>query len=309
MNPITVLRDQRKNLPISLTKDECSGRTYIVTGANSGLGYECAKHLVRMQSARVILAVRNIKAGEEAKRSIESSADVISANNTNKTGETTKIDIWQLDLVSFDSVKAFAVRVINDLPRVDGVIQNAAVGLGQWKEGEQGWDVNMTVNLISTMLLTVLLIPHLRKLGKHFNTVPRIAVIGTEGAFWSAGRDPMMMMDQQNMLLDIADKKKWESSVEKFYPFSKLLLYFSIQQLATSTSPVDEFGFIICYVNPGLCYTNLNRNANPLLKLQISIARTIMGRTAEMGSRTLIHGVAAGKECHGKYLSGCELKE
>jgi hypothetical protein len=37
--------------------------------------------------------------------------------------------------------------------------------------------------------------------------------------------------------------------------------------------------------------------------------RAKFGRTAEMGSRTLLHGAVAGKEAHGKYLSECEIKE
>lgn len=66
---------------------------------------------------------------------------------------------------------------------------------------------------------------------------------------------------------------------------------------------------IFNYINPGLCYTNLDRNAKFSLKVQITIGRALMGRTAEAGSRTLIHGAAAGAESHGKYLSECEVKE
>lgn len=92
------------------------------------------------------------------------------------------------------------------------------------------------------------------------------------------------------------------------YPFSKLLLLFVLRHLA-SLYPVSQSGVIVNYVNPGLCYTNLDRNAKLSLKIQIGIGRLIMGRTAEMGSRTLIHGIAIGEESHGQYLSECEIKE
>lgn len=65
---------------------------------------------------------------------------------------------------------------------------------------------------------------------------------------------------------------------------------------------------VVNYVNPGLCSTNLDRNAKLGLRIQIIVGRMIMGRTAEMGSRTLLHGVAAGEESHGEYLTECDVK-
>jgi hypothetical protein len=45
------------------------------------------------------------------------------------------------------------------------------------------------------------------------------------------------------------------------------------------------------------------------MKKQVDDMRAKIGRTTEMGSRTLLHGALAGKETHGKYLSECEIKE
>lgn len=47
----------------------CEGRNIIITGANIGLGYEAAKHFVRLGAAKVILGVRNIDKGEAVRRS------------------------------------------------------------------------------------------------------------------------------------------------------------------------------------------------------------------------------------------------
>ncbi len=55
---------QRLHLPLLVTTETCSGGTYIVTGANTGLGLEASKHLVAVGAAKVIMAVRNIAAGE-----------------------------------------------------------------------------------------------------------------------------------------------------------------------------------------------------------------------------------------------------
>lgn len=207
-----VLRAQYTNLPISLTEETCHGRTYIVTGANTGLGYECAKHLVRMRAGRVIMAVRNTKAGEDAARVIEASSEVRSTSS-GSNDKKTDLQVWHLDLAKYDSVKAFVARVEKDLDRVDAVIENAAVAVEKWTEGEEGWDLIMTVNLLSTMLLTMLLVPYLRTVGTRFGVVPRIAIIGSGAAFLDEPRACLDKIDKENILRDIAVQDKWKASL------------------------------------------------------------------------------------------------
>jgi NAD(P)-dependent dehydrogenase (short-subunit alcohol dehydrogenase family) len=65
--------EQYRTLPILANESTCIGKTYIVTGGNSGLGFETAKHLVEFSAKCVVLGVRNLEAGERAKREIEKS--------------------------------------------------------------------------------------------------------------------------------------------------------------------------------------------------------------------------------------------
>lgn len=65
--------EQYRKLPILADDSTCSGKTYIVTGSNSGLGFETAQYLVKFSAARVVLAVRNESSGEKAKQAIEKS--------------------------------------------------------------------------------------------------------------------------------------------------------------------------------------------------------------------------------------------
>jgi hypothetical protein len=58
-----VLATQPRGLPLLATPNNCLGRTYIVTSANSGLGLEAARHLVNAGAAKVVLAVCNTMAG------------------------------------------------------------------------------------------------------------------------------------------------------------------------------------------------------------------------------------------------------
>jgi NAD(P)-dependent dehydrogenase (short-subunit alcohol dehydrogenase family) len=68
-----------------------AGQTVIVTGSNVGLGKEAARHIARLGVSKLILAVRNVDAGEEAKGDIES---------TTNCGKMV-IEVWQLDLSSY----------------------------------------------------------------------------------------------------------------------------------------------------------------------------------------------------------------
>jgi retinol dehydrogenase-12 len=92
------------------------GQTVIVTGANTGLGREAAKHIVRLGAKLVILAVRDLCKGQAASEYVAT-----------QTGITDVIQVWQLDLSSFTSVQDFARRA-TALTRLDAVVENA----GMW---------------------------------------------------------------------------------------------------------------------------------------------------------------------------------
>jgi NAD(P)-dependent dehydrogenase (short-subunit alcohol dehydrogenase family) len=165
--------EQNRDLPVLASVETCSGATYIVTGANVGLGFETTRHLVRLGATKVILAVRNIQAGEEAKAKIET-----------ETKKSNIMEVWVLDLANFDSVKAFAKRVTEEVKRIDAIVENAAVALGEWSTAE-GHESTITVNVLGTLLLGVLLLPLLVESGRHFNITPRLVFTSSE-ASWTA---------------------------------------------------------------------------------------------------------------------------
>jgi NAD(P)-dependent dehydrogenase (short-subunit alcohol dehydrogenase family) len=134
-----------------------TGQTVIVTGSNVGLGLEAARHLVRLDAAKVILAVRNVSKGEAAAKSI-----------TESTGRPGVTDVWEVDFSRYDSVKAFAQRA-QALERLDVVIANAGIYNTKFEVAEDN-EATITVNAINTLFLGILLLPKLRetalKLGK-----------------------------------------------------------------------------------------------------------------------------------------------
>jgi retinol dehydrogenase 12 len=147
-----------RQLPVP-TK-QFTDQTIIVTGSNTGLGLEAARHLVRLGATKVILAVRSIDRGNAARESIEKS-----------TGRTGVVEVWELDLARYASVRAFAERA-RTLDRLDVVVENAGVLTQKFSMAEDN-EITVTVNVVSTLFLALLLLPKLRetstKLGK--NTV------------------------------------------------------------------------------------------------------------------------------------------
>ncbi|KAL8927835.1 MAG: hypothetical protein Q9172_001208 [Xanthocarpia lactea] len=73
--------------------------------------------------------------------------------------------------------------------------------------------------------------------------------------------------------------------------------------------PVESTGVIVNMVASGLCSTGLGRNVRTFTKIMHETVRAMMARTAEVGSRTILHGLVAGEESHGKLLSDCKIKE
>jgi hypothetical protein len=66
---------------------------------------------------------------------------------------------------------------------------------------------------------------------------------------------------------------------------------------------------VINVINPGMCNTDIDRGMAAETRAVLKVWREQIGRSAEMGSRTLVHGLVAGESTHGKFVSECEVKE
>ena len=147
-----------------------SGQTVIVTGSNTGLGLEAARHFARLNCAKLILAVRTKSKGEKAKESILAS--------TKRTSDC--IEVWDMDLSSTASVKAFAARA-QQLDRLDVLVENAGIlPPDKFTATAEGNEMGLQTNVISTLLLALLLLPKMRETVEKFNSVPHLTVVTSE---------------------------------------------------------------------------------------------------------------------------------
>lgn len=144
-----------------------SGKTVIVTGSNVGLGHEAARHFTRLNAEKVILAVRSLEKGNAAKQSIEET-----------TGRKGAVEVWQLDLSSYESVKQFVKRA-EGLKRLDAVVENAGIATREYRVAEDN-ESTITVNVVSTFLLALMILPKLRETATRYNVTPHLEIVSSE---------------------------------------------------------------------------------------------------------------------------------
>jgi NAD(P)-dependent dehydrogenase (short-subunit alcohol dehydrogenase family) len=122
-----------------------TGRTAVITGANTGLGYETAGGLAA-KGAHVVLAVRNIEKGKEAARRIEQATPGAS------------VAIQELDLTSLDSIRAAADQLRADHDSIDLLINNAGVMMTPKSTTKDGFELQFGTNHLGHFALTNLLL-------------------------------------------------------------------------------------------------------------------------------------------------------
>ena len=169
-----------------------SGQTVIVTGSNVGLGLEAARHFVRLDAKKVILAVRTPEKGEIAKESI--------LKSEKKTRDV--VEVWKLDLSSYQSVKDFAKRA-QELERLDILVENAGIVTEDWRIAEDN-ESTITTNVVSPVLHALLLLPKLRETAIKFKTVPRLVFV-TSFVHWLTKFEEQK---EDKIFEALADKKK-----------------------------------------------------------------------------------------------------
>jgi NAD(P)-dependent dehydrogenase (short-subunit alcohol dehydrogenase family) len=133
----------------TLSKD-VSGKVYIVTGANSGVGLETTRHLVK-QGGHVVMAVRRTDAGEEEAKSFE--------------GLKGSYEVIRCDLAELQSVRDFADAFLKKYDRLDGLVCNAGIlnMKGKPLYTKDGFEITMAASYFGHFLLTELLLDMLKK--------------------------------------------------------------------------------------------------------------------------------------------------
>ncbi len=227
----------KKNIP------DMSGKLVVITGANSGLGYESAKILAQ-HDARVIMAGRNESKLSAAKERI--------LNHTSGADIETEI----LDLADLSSVKAFAEAMRLKFSRIDILMNNAGVMATPHAKTKDGFELQFGTNHLGHFALTAGLFPLLRNTsGSRIVTISSLAARSGAIQF-----DDLMLEKNYNRM--------------KAYRQAKLAnLMFALE--LNERLMHSDYKTISLSAHPGMAETNLFYNMKPPWILRI-IGNAIM---------------------------------
>ncbi|XP_044272559.1 retinol dehydrogenase 11-like [Tribolium madens] len=230
------------------------GKTVIVTGPTSGMGYETALDFAQ-RGSRVILGCLDKNEGEETKLKI-----------INETGNM-NIIVKPLDMASFDSVRTFAKDVIASEDHLNILVNNAGVaGIGD-RVTNDGHLYTMQVNYFSAFLLTNLLIGLLKKTENS-----RIVNVSS-------------LVAKYEYDLDLTKLDEYPGTYQKVYSRSKLCLLLFTIELAKKLQSTTVTTYSI---HPGVVSTHLFENVHGLGKYLVALGRVFF-KTCEEGAQTIIH--------------------
>ncbi|KAI1144404.1 NAD(P)-binding protein [Hypoxylon sp. FL0543] len=268
-----------KPLPKNINLD---GKTALVTGANAGLGLEACKELAAHGLSRIILGVRSISKGEEAKKTI--------------LAYNPEIDVqaWELDQESFESVVKFGEKAAS-LDRLDIVILCAGVKNLEFIKSKTGHESHIQVNHLATALLSLLLLGPLKKTAAATGLPSRLTIVSSENHFWAKLKE----INAPNTLLKMDEEETFGKGMDR-YNASKLLNVLWMRELSAKAGT----SVVVNAVNPGFCRSTLHRSDS-----SGSSFANIIGWTAEQGGHCLTDAATQhDRDGHGAYISEQTVK-
>jgi NAD(P)-dependent dehydrogenase (short-subunit alcohol dehydrogenase family) len=210
-----------------------TGRVAVVTGANTGLGYETAAALAA-KGAHVVLAVRNLDKGKDAALRIA------------QTSPGAKVELQELDLTSLDSVRSAAEQLKSDHDAIDLLINNAGVMFTPKSTTKDGFELQFGTNHLGHFAFTGLLLD--RVLAAPGSRVVTVSSVGHRFA-----RHGIRFDDLQ-----------WERGYSRVGAYGQaklanLLFTYELQRRLTGTKTIATAA------HPGGSRTELTRNLPPLV--------------------------------------------
>jgi NAD(P)-dependent dehydrogenase (short-subunit alcohol dehydrogenase family) len=229
-----------------------TGRTAVVTGANTGLGYETATALAA-KGAHVVLAVRNLEKGKAA-------ADLIARANPGAG-----VAVQELDLTSLESVRAAADQLRANHESIDLLINNAGVMMTPKSTTKDGFELQFGTNHLGHFALTNLLLDRVL-------AVPgsRIVTVSSQGHRFA--RNGIRFDDLQ-----------WERSYSRVGAYGQaklanLMFTYELQRRLHGTNT------IAVAAHPGGSNTELARNTPAAVRAIFDVVGPLITQSAEMGA-------------------------
>ncbi len=242
-----------------------SGKLVLVTGANSGLGYEVTRALAR-KGATMLMACRNLEKAEEAAAKVR---------DENPKG---KVRLMQLDLADLGSVKRFAGEFHSEYDHLDLLVNNAGVMAPPYGQTADGFELQFGINHLGHFALTGLLLDLLMNTPK-----ARIVTVSSYAHYF--GRINFGDLNSQKSY------QKWLA-----YGQSKLANLLFAYELQRRLSRNGQ-SLISVTAHPGYAATNLQHNS-----VLFSFLNLIMAQSQEMGALPVLYAATRPEIKGGEYV-------
>jgi NAD(P)-dependent dehydrogenase (short-subunit alcohol dehydrogenase family) len=249
-----------------------TGRVAIVTGANSGIGWETARALAQ-KGATVIMACRSMQKGNTA------------ADHIKKLTPVGKVVVMPLDLGDLENVRAFAAAFRANYDRLDLLI-NAGVMFPPYGKTAQGFEQQFGINHLGHFALTGLLLDMLNETpGSRIVTVSsnthRIGIKDFDNLNWEQGYDPHRAYGQSKL--------------------ANLLFTYELQRRLTAARKST----LAVAVHPGWAATNLIRHSSSPLR---GVDR-MFGQPPDRGALPTLYAATASDVQGGEYYGPSGFRE
>ncbi len=260
---------------------DMQGKTVVVTGGNSGIGFETASALAGM-GARVVVTARNADKGRAALAAI-----------AQRVGGEAQVQLVVFDLADLSSVRRGAAEVLEQAPRLDVLVNNAGLVLSERSETVDGFEATFATNHLGPFLLTNLLLERIMA-----SSPARIVNVASTAH--SAARKGIPFDDLQS-------EKKYATM--RVYGQSKLANILFTQELARR---LKGTGVTANSLHPGTVRTGYGADgdARGLLAFGIKISSPFFLSPAK-GARTSVYLASdpAVAGMSGEYFVKCKPKQ
>ena len=241
---------------------DMSGKTVVVTGANTGIGKETAVALARV-GARVVVTSRDAAKGEAAVRDIRADSG------------SGAVEVLPLDLADQRSIRAFADELLAATDRIDVLVNNAGIVLAHRTETVDGFETTFGVNHLGSFVVTDLLLDRIRA-----SAPARIVNVSSHAH------------KQARKGLDFDDLQS-ERSYKPFDVYAKTKLA-NIHFTNVLAERLDGTGVTVNALHPGFVASRFGRDGDGGTLAEIAM---VLGRplaiSPEKGARTSVWAASA----------------
>lgn len=282
------------------TGTSAQGQTVIVTGASSGLGKEFCRQFLTRNVSTLILAVRNISKGEQAK------SDILADPEVRKLKIKADVRVMQFDAASYESTINFATQVKQDFKQLHILMLNAGANGLRYTKTKDGHEETVQVNHLANALLCFELLPLLEKTAYETGSPTKVSITGSRMYDTGTLCNERTSAIPEHLIEFLDDEKNFNGFPR--YGDTKLLSLLFVHRIGklykSDKVIINEF----C---PGMVDTPMTKDLPWYLRISVAVIGTIKRiRKVEHGGWVGLNAaLVAGRESHGRLIGDLKVEQ